>query len=205
MPKIGNPRNTEEDKSFLKTVLDVLPSPVFVVDADVRILAFNAAGRSILDQEPEPILRQRSGDVLHCIHAAETPGGCGQSASCRECIIRNSVTKAFRGQKVVRQRTRLEMLGEDGVKKNYLAITTAPFIHGGEHLVLLIFEDISELLKAMLPICSYCKKIREGDTYWQSLESYFHRHHNIEFSHGLCPECARKHYPEIYEQLNKGN
>lgn len=199
MSEIAAHHNAREDGSFLQTILDALPSPVFVVDADVRIISCNAAAGRILAHEPELILRQRSGDVLHCIHAAENPGGCGHSAACRECIIRSSVTKAAQGQKVVRQRTRLEVIGEDGAKKSYLAITTAPFAYRGEHLVLLIFEDIGELLKAMLPICSYCKKIREGNTYWQSLERYLHQHHNIEFSHGLCPECARKHYPEFYK------
>ena len=199
MPEAINHPSAKDDESFLKTILDAIPSPVFVVDPDVRIITYNAAGGRVLNQEPELIFRQRGGDVLHCVHATETPGGCGRSASCGECVIRNSVNKACQGQQVVRERTRLEVAGADGSRESYLAITTAPFAHGGDHLVLLILEDIGELLKAMLPICSYCKKIREEGAYWQSLESYFHRHHNIEFSHGLCPECARKHYPDLFE------
>jgi PAS domain-containing protein len=198
MSPIADQPKANAGESFLKTILDAIPSPVFVVDPDVRIVACNAEGARILNREPELIYRQRSGDVLHCIHAGETAGGCGRSPSCRECVIRNSVTRAFQGQKVMRQRTRLEVVDGERSRESYLAITTAPFMHGGNHLVLLIFEDIGELLKAMLPICSFCKKIREGDACWQSLESYFHRHHNIEFSHGLCPECARKHYPDLY-------
>ena len=190
--------NAKQDESFLKTILDAIPSPVFVVDPDVRIIACNAAGSRVLDRAPDLILRQRGGDVLHCVHATETPGGCGRAAACRECVIRNSVRKACRGQQVVRQRTRLEIIGEEGVRESFLAITTAPFAHGGDQMVLLILEDIGELLKAMLLICSFCKKIREGADYWKSLESYFHQHHNIELSHGLCPECARKHYPDLY-------
>lgn len=47
-------------------------------------------------------------------------------------------------------------------------------------------------LREILPICSYCKKIRDDDNYWQSVESYISRHTNTRFSHGICPSCFEK-------------
>jgi CheY-like chemotaxis protein len=47
-----------------------------------------------------------------------------------------------------------------------------------------------------LPICAECKKIRDGDGSWQALETYFRRHFDVEFSHGLCPGCAPVFFPE---------
>ena len=44
-------------------------------------------------------------------------------------------------------------------------------------------------LTGLLPICSYCKKIRRGDNYWQPLETYLSEHSEAEFSHGVCPDC----------------
>jgi phosphoserine phosphatase RsbU/P len=44
-------------------------------------------------------------------------------------------------------------------------------------------------LSGLLPICSYCKKIRSDGDYWQQLESYLAEHSEAEFSHGVCPEC----------------
>lgn len=44
-------------------------------------------------------------------------------------------------------------------------------------------------LSGLLPICSYCKKIRRDDNYWQQLETYLSEHSEAEFSHGVCPEC----------------
>ena len=44
-------------------------------------------------------------------------------------------------------------------------------------------------LRAILPICSYCKKIRDDQDYWQTVESYISRHTNTRFSHGICPGC----------------
>lgn len=56
-----------------------------------------------------------------------------------------------------------------------------------------------KLLSGFLPICCSCKKIRDDVGYWQQIESYISAHSEVEFSHGICPECARKLYPELYE------
>jgi sigma-B regulation protein RsbU (phosphoserine phosphatase) len=44
-------------------------------------------------------------------------------------------------------------------------------------------------LQGILPICSYCKKIRDDDNYWQRVENYFSRHTEMRFSHCICPDC----------------
>jgi hypothetical protein len=65
-------------------------------------------------------------------------------------------------------------------------------------------EAISEVktLSGLLPICSYCKKIRDDKGYWTQIESYVRRHSEADFSHSICPDCARKHFPEydIYDE-----
>jgi AmiR/NasT family two-component response regulator len=53
-------------------------------------------------------------------------------------------------------------------------------------------------LSGLLPLCSSCKKIRDDDGYWHQVEVYIRDHSEAEFSHGLCPECAKKLYPEIF-------
>jgi DNA-binding response OmpR family regulator len=50
-----------------------------------------------------------------------------------------------------------------------------------------------KLLQGLLPICSYCKRIRDDQNYWQQLETYFSQHSEASFSHGICPECYEKH------------
>jgi DNA-binding response OmpR family regulator len=49
--------------------------------------------------------------------------------------------------------------------------------------------DIVKQLSGLLPICSYCKRIRRDGDYWQQLESYLSEHSEAEFSHGVCPDC----------------
>jgi len=51
-------------------------------------------------------------------------------------------------------------------------------------------------LRGILPICSYCKKIRDDEGYWSRIESYIRGHSEADFSHGICPECAKKYYPD---------
>jgi DNA-binding NtrC family response regulator len=55
-----------------------------------------------------------------------------------------------------------------------------------------------KLLRGFLPICMNCKKIRDDKGYWTQVEVYIRKHSGVEFSHGICPECAQKMYPEFY-------
>jgi DNA-binding response OmpR family regulator len=48
-------------------------------------------------------------------------------------------------------------------------------------------------LQGILPICSYCKNIRDDKKYWQKLESYISKHSEAQFSHSICPECYERH------------
>ena len=60
-------------------------------------------------------------------------------------------------------------------------------------------EALSKVKKlaGMLPICANCKKIRNDEGYWEQIEAYISDHSEAEFSHGVCPECVVKLYPEI--------
>jgi PAS domain S-box-containing protein len=66
-------------------------------------------------------------------------------------------------------------------------------------------QDITEikLLRCILPICSSCKKIRDDEGYWTQIESYIDKYSDAVFSHGICPDCAQKLYPEQYEAILK--
>ncbi len=74
-----------------------------------------------------------------------------------------------------------------------------------------LIDDLQEaldrvnLLSGMLPICASCKKIRDDKGYWNQIETYIRDHSEAEFSHGICPECAQKLYPELYSKIKKGD
>jgi len=52
-------------------------------------------------------------------------------------------------------------------------------------------------LRGLIPICASCKKIRDDQGYWNKLEAYIESHSEAEFSHGICPDCLKKLYPNI--------
>jgi hypothetical protein len=56
------------------------------------------------------------------------------------------------------------------------------------------------LLSGLLPICAACKKIRNDDGDWQQLESYISHHSLAKFSHGMCPECGKQYYGELWPE-----
>ena len=58
-------------------------------------------------------------------------------------------------------------------------------------------------LSGLLPICASCKKIRNDKGYWQQIESYIRDHSEADFSHGICPDCVRKLYPELSDDGNR--
>jgi YesN/AraC family two-component response regulator len=69
-----------------------------------------------------------------------------------------------------------------------------------ERLILELQDALDRVktLSGLLPICASCKKIRDDEGYWNQLEAYIQEHSDVVFSHGLCPECAKKLYPEIF-------
>ena len=55
------------------------------------------------------------------------------------------------------------------------------------------------LLEGFLPICANCKKIKNTEDQWVQIEQYITKHSLAQFSHGICPDCARKLYPDLYQ------
>lgn len=68
-----------------------------------------------------------------------------------------------------------------------------------EQLIARLREAMQNIkqLKELLPICASCKKIRDDQGYWNEVEIYIEQHTDARFSHGICPECAKKLYPDL--------
>ncbi|UCD78467.1 MAG: hypothetical protein JSW26_24140 [Desulfobacterales bacterium] len=58
--------------------------------------------------------------------------------------------------------------------------------------------DRVKTLSGLLPICASCKNVRDDQGYWNRIEAYIEAYSEAQFSHGICPECAKKLYPEFY-------
>ncbi len=104
----------------------------------------------------------------------------------RHCLVR--------GQAVRGENEKIERL--QGI---FLDITESKQLESKkDHLIDELKQALSKVkkLEGVLPICSHCKKIRDDMGDWQQIEEYIYERSDAQFSHGICPECAKKYYPD---------
>lgn len=77
---------------------------------------------------------------------------------------------------------------------------TNPILRGLNDSVEKLQKALAEVktLRGILPICSFCKKIRDDEGYWHQVEVYLKDRSEADFSHSMCPQCATRHYPDVF-------
>ena len=182
--------------------------PLCITDKNFEIVRANDAyydvfGQSDQQSEGQKCFESRPGNKCHS-------DGC-------------PLVRIMQGEKeVVCDTTKKD---KDG-KKRYFIITGKPFLDANNETIGIVesFQDISKrkraedtkedlieelqsaleevnLLSGFLPICASCKKIRDDKGYWNQIESYLSDHSEVEFSHGICPECTKELYPDTYKKI----
>lgn len=186
-------------------------SPLCITNVDYEILRAN---KSYLEIWPKKSSTQ--GQNIKCFESR--PGSLCHTDNCPlQQIINGKEEVTFESAKYQSQ----------GELKTFI-ISARPFRDADGNLIGIVesFQDISarisaetakveliddlqealdkvNLLTGMLPICASCKKIRDDKGYWNQIETYIRDHSEAEFSHGICPDCARKLYPEFYDRVEK--
>jgi hypothetical protein len=105
---------------------------------------------------------------------------------------------------------RWEITRPDGQKRTLGISTSILTTDDGFNHVLALMHDVTEEekyrkhleskvkdLQDLLPICASCKKVRDDSGYWQQVERYIGEHFKTQVTHGICPECSKKLYPEF--------
>jgi hypothetical protein len=191
------PEHLFKDDVFLIDTFNVIPFPMLVVDDDVRTLFWNSAALCLIGNEE--MLQQLGGEALHCIHSKDVDEGCGRGPYCKTCVVRNSVNEASHSRRIFRKKNIMQRRIGEKITELPLLVTTSPFQYKNRSLILLILEDIHELMEIgnLLPICSNCKRIRTNTNQWQQIEGYIREHIvDVDFTHGLCPDCTKEYFPE---------
>lgn len=189
------------EEGYQRSVFNAIPSPSLVLDHGLKVLDANLAAFHFFGKDRKVTLKRLCGEVLQCLNEKESDAGCGSSQFCKDCVIRNSVLMAIQAKDTYREKYDMQLSVGDEVRRVNFLVTASPFIYKKKSLVLVILEDITELtlLQKIVPICSKCKKIRNEENNWESIESYFKRHiEPLQFTHGLCPDCQKQLYPEFH-------
>lgn len=179
-------------------------SPLCITNLDFELLQANEAYYAIWPR-PE---KQMAG--VKCYESRPGP-----SCKSDRCPLNQIVHGK---EEVVVEATKFEINGKD----HHFIITARPFRDAKGELIGIVesFQDITnrkllekekeklierlqeslnkvKMLSGFLPICASCKKIRDDKGYWNQIEAYIKDHSEAEFSHGICPECAKKLYPGL--------
>src|SRR5579859_7345719 len=132
------------DQGFHRVLFDAVPAPDFVMDEDLRILECNLAATRLTGKSRRLVKQRRSGEVLRCIHAAETKGGCGYAPACRDCVVYQCIRAASRGRRVVRRQAKMELVSRGRPAVVNLRVSCQPFTYGRSAFILLILEGLND-------------------------------------------------------------
>ena len=202
-------RRLQESKRWLATTLRSIGDAVIATDAAGRIKFMNPMAEALTGWSQSEALGEHLSQVFDIVSEQ------GDSST------RDPVSKAIQEGVTVHLAHHL-LITRNG-KEVPIGDNAAPIRDEVGNIIgaVLVFRDISERVQAekareelitelqealaqvktlsgLLPICASCKKIRNDQGYWQQVEDYIREHSEAEFSHGLCPDCARKLYPELY-------
>lgn len=185
---------------------------IFALDHQYRYVAFN-----ILHQQT---MRQIWGvDITlgnNMLDYINSPGD--------RLKAKNNFDRALSGESLML----MEKYGDEGISRRFYINHYNPTIdeHGDIIGINLFLTDITEkkrlekerenlindlqnalaeikTLRGILPLCSFCKKIKNDKGNWEQVDTYIEKHSEANISHSLCPECLKKHYPKEYETIMK--
>lgn len=177
---------------FFRTLFNSIPVCTMIMDADRQLHCVNDAALTLLGlSDDATVLKRRCGEVFNCISSRDNAEGCGHGIGCPDCVIWLSAISALEGNSVHRTKGEFYYTTNGDSQRMNIMVTAAPFIYQDHNLVIVIMEDISNIseLQGLLPICYQCKKIRDDKGYWIRVESYIRKRAEVDFTHGLCPDC----------------
>lgn len=186
--------------------------------------------QAIFEHSPLAIMyTDAEGTITTCNENASTLFGAPRKKligfsylSIRDNIMRNAIAEALSGKQ---SRFEGEYLTVTGNVLTQMSAKFSPAFDsdGSVTGVIGIFEDITErklvekdrerlirelqdalseikTLSGLIPICASCRRVRDDKGYWSQIEAYIRDHSEVDFSHGLCPDCAKNYYAELKQQ-----
>ncbi|WP_319405737.1 hypothetical protein [uncultured Desulfosarcina sp.] len=186
-------------EEYLRSMINAFLSPVLIIDKDLIIHDANIASERILGSDWSLKQKRLCGYAINCIYTLNTAGTCGKADACFKCAIRQTSEAFINGTHVFKQIADMSLKYNGKIHEICFIVSCAPFRYQNNNYFILTLEDITELseLHRIVPICSFCHKVRDDSDCWQQVDEYFHKYSTVKFSHGICSDCAKKNYPGL--------
>ncbi len=197
---------------FAKDVLNTLPSHVVVLDEQGVIVLFNEAWKTFAEKNHYPDPQAGLGtNYLAVCKTAKGPssGDMEKVIAGIEGVLQGKIPSFY-----------FEYPCHSQDEKRWFLMRVQRISRDGKNWVLISHDNITErklseldrdetiielrkamdeikILKNMVPICSWCKKVRDDKGFWDSVEEFIHKNSSFEVTHGICPECYKKMQKDI--------
>jgi len=179
-----------------KKLVDIMGDGVIVIDAGRRIVDLNPAMETIFGKTAEEIIGQSADQVFENWKDVKSSLLVQKEGRFETDIGKRKVKRFYDLYVSILHSPHMEYAGRIIVFREITRRRQMEMER--ESLITELQETLDQVktLSGLLPICSNCKKIRDDTGYWQDLEAYINKHSDATFTHGICPECAKKLYPE---------
>ncbi|MBP8976253.1 MAG: PAS domain-containing protein, partial [Bacteroidetes bacterium] len=202
---------TTKERNLLRTLIDNLPDEIHIKDIDGRIVVCNKVFLERLGLKNEQDVIGKKNEELMEKEFADRLTAEEQKVLERKENLYDIEDVNWSDQNRIISRTIVPLKNLDGNVTGIVVIERditerKKNEKEREKLIAELQQSLADIkmLSGLIPICSNCKKIRNDQGYWIQLESYIQTHSDTKFTHGICPECAAKLYPNI-SKSNKEN
>jgi PAS domain S-box-containing protein len=197
----------EHERNLLRTLIDNLPVLIFFKDTDGRYLLNNlphlrvigarnqeeVIGKTVFDFNPPELAKQYHDDEMRVIQT-------GKPLNEREELAFHQDTGEERWHltsKIPLIDAKGKITGLVGIASDITERKRAQ--EERERLIQVLQSALADVktLSGLVPICANCKKIRDDKGFWMQVEAYIQERSHARFSHGICPECMKKLYPDL--------
>ncbi len=204
-----------------RSLVDLSPDIIYRLDRDGRILFISNAVRQ-LGYDPEELTGKPFEDIVHPddrrkgpLHFVERRVGSRSMRRLEMRLVKKN--KGVQDYSLAQVTVEVTARGKWDVSDHDISTPRKRFLYSQgvardvterkrmeeerEKLIVELKEALLRVrtLSGLLPICSSCKKIRDDEGRWQPLEDYIRDHSEAEFTHTICPECAKKTYPNYFK------
>jgi PAS domain S-box-containing protein len=200
------------ERNFLAGILETTAALIIVLDSGGRVLRLNRAvekwsGYNILDSVgtyvwDQLLWRNEVQDFVEAVNSRNSSSFPLEFQSRLKTSHGNDLWVYWSSTAILDDTDAIEYILTTGIDITALKKAESE----RERLIDELQQALTKVktLRGLLPICASCKKIRDDQGYWQGVDDYIRKHSLVEFSHGICPACAHKLYPEFFPQLEEG-